>query len=305
MKSNPYPSRILSLASACLSLFFNIPAARSAVVTWDGAGPDGKWQTGLNWVGGNPPGAGDSLVFTGNIQPVSTNNFGPGTQFSGIAFNNPAGIFNLSGNSVTLAGNISDSQVVSTETIGLSLALPAICNLDVTTSGALTISGVVSGAGGITKVDGGLLTLSGANTFTGGLTINGGTVAITSDGNLGKIPAAATPGSIVINGSTLRTSGSFTIATNRGLALGPVTGAGSGTISVNVGNTTTYRGVMANAGTNGGLNKLSFGGLTLAGANTYTGPTLVSNGTVTLDFTATTAPTNNIVNANSSLALGG
>jgi fibronectin-binding autotransporter adhesin len=306
MKINQYLSRTLSLASACLSMYFGVPAARSAVVTWDGAGPDGKWQTGLNWVGGNPPGAGDSLIFTGNTRPVSTNNFGAGFLFSGLTFNNPAGIFTLTGNSITLGGNITDNQVISTETVGLPLVLSATPIADVVTNGLLTLSGVISGPGtGITKVDGGQLTLSGANIFTGPVTINGGTVAISSDSNLGGIPAVATPGSIVINGGTLRTTNSFTIATNRGIALGPVTGVGSGTFNVPFGVTTTYRGIIANAGTNGGLNKLSFGGLTLGGANTYTGPTLVSNGTVTLDFTAATAPANNLIATNSSLALGG
>ncbi len=305
MKRTLYFLRSPLAVSACLGLFLSLAPARAAVKVWDGLGPDGKWQTGLNWVGGIPPQLGDSLVFTGNTQPASTNNLGPGTQFNGIAFNNPAGLFNLTGNSITLGGDIADNQVVSTETIALPMALNGTHNVDVVANGALTISGVISGAGGLTKLDGGLLTLTGANTFAGGLTINGGSVAISSDGNLGKIPTTATPGSIVINGSILRTTNSFTIATNRGIALGPVSGVGSGTFAVNVGNTTTYRGIMANAGTNGGLNKLSFGGLTLAGANTYTGPTLVSNGTVTLDFTATTAPTNNIINANSTLALGG
>src|SRR5438270_194813 len=113
---------LLLAFSVCLGLFLGAAPAHAATVTWDGAGPDGKWQTGLNWVGGIPPQSGNSLVFTGNTQPASTNNLGPGTQFNGITFNNPAGLFNLTGNSITLGGDIADNQVVSTETIGLPMA---------------------------------------------------------------------------------------------------------------------------------------------------------------------------------------
>src|SRR5262249_25638285 len=54
----------------------------------------------------------------------------------------------------------------------------------------------------------------------------------------------------------------------------------------------------------GGITKLSFGNLTLGGANTYTGSTTVGNGMLTLDFSQTTAPVNNIVSSSSSLSFG-
>ncbi|MDO4954149.1 MAG: autotransporter-associated beta strand repeat-containing protein [Akkermansia sp.] len=50
----------------------------------------------------------------------------------------------------------------------------------------VTISGVLSGSGSLTKAGAGTLTLSGANTFTGGLSINGGTVKMGSTKALGQ-----------------------------------------------------------------------------------------------------------------------
>jgi autotransporter-associated beta strand protein len=53
-----------------------------------------------------------------------------------------------------------------------------------------------------------------------------------------------------------------------------------------------------------GLTVEGSGSLTLSTANTYTGPTTVSNGTLTLDFTQPAAPTANIISASSALTLG-
>jgi fibronectin-binding autotransporter adhesin len=51
--------------------------------------------------------------------------------------------------------------------------------------------------------------------------------------------------------------------------------------------------------------KNGFGGLTIFGANTYTGPTMIQNGTLTLEFTQAGAPANNIIAPASALTLGG
>lgn len=53
-----------------------------------------------------------------------------------------------------------------------------------------------------------------------------------------------------------------------------------------------------------GVNKLGSGTLTMSTANNYTGPTIVSNGTLTLDFTQPTAPAGGIISASSPMTLG-
>ncbi len=80
----------------------------------------------------------------------------------------------------------------------------------------------------------------------------------------------------------------MTLNANRGVALGPVSGTGSGTIDVaNAGQTLTYAGIIANNYDNNGsstssLTKSGLGTLLLNGANVYTGETVISGGTLTL-----------------------
>ncbi len=278
--------------------------SRAASQTWTGAGQDNFWGTGANWLGGATPSPGDLLLFGGTIRNGSTNNFVSGTSFGGITFNEPSGPFVLGGNPVSLSANITNNQVVTVETISLPLSLAATPVVDVVTNGVLTLGGVVSGSGGLTKVDGGQLNLAAANTFTGPLSILGGTVMATADANLGAVPGSATPADIILNGGTLQSSTSFTLNPNRGIGLGSATG-GIGAIKVNPGMTVTYGGIIANNGGAGGLAKSSFGGLTLFGANTYTGPTIIENGALTLSYASAGAPVNNIISSSSSLTVGG
>ncbi len=287
------------------------PHAQAGTDTWNGGGADGKWQTPANW-GGTPPSAGDALVFQGTVRLNNTNNFNLNTVFNGITFNGPAGAFSLFGNPITLVNDIVDNQVVVNQSVNLPLVLDATHNLNVITNGLLTISNVISGAAeaGITLPGGGRVTLGATNTFTGPLTINNGTVFVTSDLNLGAVPATTAPGALVINGGTLRTGTSFTNNPRRGILLGPVGGSGAGTFQidgvVSTAATLTEPEVIANnTGGTGGLTKLGFGGLTLSGANTYSGLTLDEVGTITLDFTQTNAPASNIINPVSALTLGG
>lgn len=274
---------------------------------WDGGGPDGYWRTDANWVGDVRPSPGDVLFFTGTTRLGATNDFYAGTPFGGITFASPAGAFTLSGNRIALQGNITNAQVVVTQTISLPISLAVNSFIDVVTGGALTINGVISDSGyGLTKTGGGLLTLATNNTFTGPVGVLGGMLSVAADANLGAAPAVPTPGMLKLDGGVLRSTATFTLSSNRGISLGPSTGSGIGTILVSPATTLTYGGVIANNGTGtGGLIKDGFGALTLSGANTYTGPTIIKVGTNTLNFAASGAPVQNIIHPSSALTLGG
>jgi autotransporter-associated beta strand protein len=80
-------------------------------------------------------------------------------------------------------------------------------------------------------------------------------------------------------------------------------GVSSGTPQINVtGGTATLGVVLAGSS---GMAKLGIGTLTLNSANTYSGGTLVSNGTLFLDFSASGAPTADILPNGSPLAMSG
>ncbi|MEI8045049.1 MAG: autotransporter-associated beta strand repeat-containing protein, partial [Verrucomicrobiota bacterium] len=94
------------------------------------------------------------------------------------------------------------------------------------------------------------------------------------------------------------TTGVLTLSGGMNLSAGV---AGANVIYIGGAGTTNITGVIANnslgtlAGTN--LTYLGSGTLTLSGANTYTGTTYIGNGggTIKLDFSAATAPQNNII----------
>ena len=279
----------------------------AATIVWDGGGENNNWSSARNWVGDNVPAPNDSLVFDGFARLTPTNDFAPSTAFGGLTFAPTAGAFTLTGEQISLHGDITNNTTVLVQTINTPLALDATRTVDVTSNGSLTIGGVISGtASGLTKAGSGLLRLSANNTYGGPVVVNAGILSVSSDANLGAAPGAATPGQLVINGGTLGTTANFSINASRGIAVGASTGAGAGTIDVSSGTTVGYGGVIANNGAGtGGLTKTSFGGLTLSGANTYTGPTIVRVGTLTLDFTQATSPINNVISSNSALTLGG
>ncbi|NCW37289.1 MAG: autotransporter domain-containing protein, partial [Proteobacteria bacterium] len=85
-----------------------------------------------------------------------------------------------------------------------------------------TFSGVFNGANTFTKVGSGTLTLSGNNStasYTGRIIIDAGTISISSDNNLGS-PDTLDADRLTLQGGTLLTTSSFTLNTNRGIALG-------------------------------------------------------------------------------------
>lgn len=133
-------------------------------------------------------------------------------------------------------------------------------------AGNLTISGIISGTGGLTKSGAGTLTLGAVNTFSGGSILNGGTVVVSGASGLG-----ATAGSTTINAATLDIAATF--ASTRSVVLG----SASSTLMVDP--TFTFTQNIAITGT-GSLNKTGTGTLTLGTANTYSGGTNINAGTL-------------------------
>ncbi|GGA91021.1 autotransporter [Brucella endophytica] len=142
------------------------------------------------------------------------------------------------------------------------------------TDAGLTLTGTISGVGGIYKTGAGKLTLTGTNSYGStpgrGTDIQEGTVSVSRDENLG-----AATGVVVLNGGTLENTAAFSSA--RGVI---ITGR-NGTLDTDANLTLT--GVVSGAGT---LTKTGNGTLTLTGENTYAGGTNIKVGTVSVSSDA-------------------
>jgi autotransporter-associated beta strand protein len=143
-------------------------------------------------------------------------------------------------------------------------------NVTVTTSAkTLTVPGSITGAYGLVKAGSGILTLSGGNTFAGGVSNAAGLLVIANANALGA-------GLLTFSGGALSNAGNNAVVNDVNLG-------SSAAISVASGETLTIGGVITNTG---GLVKLASGTLILSGNNTYTGGTLLSNGTLSISSDA-------------------
>ena len=108
--------------------------------------------------------------------------------------------------------------------------------------------------------------------FSGTTTINAGTISIGADSGLGAAPGSVDVDHLTINGGTLNSSATFSLATNRGITIG----ASHATIDVDAGTTLSYAGNITGSGN---LTKTGDGTLNLTGSADFQGqPPLVPVG---------------------------
>ncbi|MEI7956988.1 MAG: autotransporter-associated beta strand repeat-containing protein, partial [Verrucomicrobiota bacterium] len=147
-----------------------------------------------------------------------------------------------------------------------------------------TFDGVIGDGFGLTalaKVGTGTLTLTADNSYSGGTTIAAGALRVSGDSKLGIAADTPTAGNIVIQaGATLAITESFTLDSNRGIAVGP---SGAGTLDVAPTKTLSYGGTIADNVGSGGFTKSGGGTLVLSGTSTYSGTTTVEAGVLTVN----------------------
>ncbi|BDU21916.1 hypothetical protein DYGSA30_33730 [Dyella sp. GSA-30] len=131
-----------------------------------------------------------------------------------------------------------------------------------------TIDNVLTG-NGFNKTGAGTLVLNGASTYTQSTELSAGVLSVSSDANLGAASA-----NLDFEGGTLRITGTAFNTTARAVTLGA---AGGGVDIADAGNAFTLSNALSGSG---GLTKLGDGTLILTGANSYTGGTTISAGTL-------------------------
>ena len=186
------------------------------------------------------------------------------------------GTLNLSG------GTINSTSVAATNITTISAILTGSSGLAIQANGT-------TNAGG----NGGYLSLTNANSFTGGITILSGIVNPgTTDASFG---AASSP--VILNGGGLVASANSVYAATRNIQL--ATNA-SGYFRVFNTDTLTVNGLIGGAGT---LQKSDAGALNVTGSNTYSGGTVVLQGTLLASNTAGSATGSGAVTINSGAIL--
>lgn len=162
--------------------------------------------------------------------------------------------------SLAMSGGTLDGDAALTITSASASAL-------LLTGGTISTDLIVTG--GVT-INSGTNTLSGTNTITGGITVAGGTLRLGSSG-----AAGGAAGSITTTGSVIDYADGVNSAT-------PINVNSNTTqLQVTTGSA-TQSGVISETGGPRPIEKIGNGTLTLSGANTYTGTTTVSAGTLTL-----------------------
>ncbi|MGA7710561.1 MAG: autotransporter-associated beta strand repeat-containing protein [Rhizomicrobium sp.] len=217
-----------------------------------------------------------SLSGTGTVQLGSqtlTLTKAAGT-FSGVIAG--SGNFVLNGGTELLSGTNTYTGSTTVNAGTLELGSAAITNnivdsgtvaFDTTTT--LAMSGVVSGSGGVSQIDG-ITTVSTAQTYTGVTTISGGTFALSGSGS-------------IANSSGVVATGTFSIASAAtGVSITSLSGTGAvqlGAMNLTLTNASgAFSGVISGTGTL----TLASGNETLSGSNTFTGITTIAGGTLVL-----------------------
>ena len=178
-----------------------------------------------------------------------------------------------------------------------------------------TFGGAISGAGVVRKLGSGVTTLTGANTYTGDTTISSGVLQIGDGGTKGSITGKVNnsggelrfnrsdtytfggvisgvgsvnqlgTGTTVLTGNSAYTGGTTISNGTLQIGNGGTTGSiaynvnNNGTLAFNRSNALTFSGLISGAGS---VAQLGSGNLSMSGANTYTGGTTISRGTVTI-----------------------
>lgn len=178
----------------------------------------------------------------------------------------------------------------------------------------LSVSGAIGGTGGILKTGDGTLMLGNAtSTYTGNTTISQGTIQVNANAPRGANGALGnTTTAVVINDASTSTSNTALLIGAANVTVGrdiSVTNNGSGTVSIgatgsvtgaaftgnialakattftaDTGSSVTFgTGVISGAGN---VTKSGAGTVILSGTNTYTGNTIISQGTLQIDSAA-------------------
>jgi autotransporter-associated beta strand protein len=246
---------------------------------------------------------------SGTVILSHANTYGPSAGSVGTTLDSSSGTptLQLADDAALGAGDVSaSSSTIKAAAANLSVANNVGIAFGATVTAnnngnAFALSGVISGLGALSATGGGSLTLTANNTYSGGTTNTTGQLNINNGGSSSANSAIGT-GPLIINGGTIdnTSAGDVTLlpaiaqnwngdfayagsAHNLNLGSGTVTLSANRQVTVSA-NTLTIGGIISGSGF--GLTKAGAGTLALNAANTFSGTTAISGGTLTLGASA-------------------
>jgi len=266
-------------------------------ITWTNGSGDNKWSTAGNWQGGAVPTSADTAVFNSTATDDCTIDTNVSVK----------GINIVSGYSGTITQSSTYTVTVGTE--GFTQAGGTFTGGD----SAVTINGAFSLSGGTFTATSGILTFASTFTNSGTFNVGTGTIVFTSVltpytlpnltyNNLTINGSGTTfnlSASLTVDGTTTLTSGTldlagYTLTVNDQITMGAatlignnggtisnnITLAGNATVQIDLSNTFTLSGIIADGAGTYGLTKTGAGTLTLSGDNTFDGGVTIKAGTL-------------------------
>ena len=149
---------------------------------------------------------------------------------------------------------------------------------EVAAAATSTVANEIGGTGALRKEGAGTLTLQGANTYTGGTTQTAGTVRIENIDGLGTGALTQSAGTVLVvdaSGTIENSMSLYRVDFLKGATFSGNLTLNNATFDVASGQSATLSGVLSGAG---GITKNGTGKLTVTGANTFTGASILNSG---------------------------
>ena len=216
---------------------------------------------------------------TGTYKFISSNHQGALTGPGTLALNNTGTVIldvtnNLSGAVTISSGTLQLGNGDTLGSLGNSLPMTDNGTLAFDRSDAINVGNAISGSGGVNYLGSGTVNITAQNAYSGATLLANGTLHLGAPENAGIAGPLGTGGTISLNGGWLQYSAinSADYSSRFSTADGQVFNVDT------AGQNVTWATGLGGAGTT--LTKVGSGTLTLSGGNTYTGNTVISNGTL-------------------------